>query len=71
MFGGALNGHTQELVHQACPAHGQHGQRRRGKWQVFAMASRPANKQAPRQSRKRGELPETGYFAQADPSGNA
>lgn len=32
------------------------------------MASRQANKQAPRQSRKKGELPESGFFAQADPS---
>ncbi|KAL0043507.1 hypothetical protein WJX79_006670 [Trebouxia sp. C0005] len=31
------------------------------------MASRQANKQAPRQSRKKGELPESGFFAQADP----
>ena len=62
---------TSDLVHQACPAHGQYGQRRRGTWRAFAMASRQANKQAPRQSRKRAELPETGYFAQADPSGKA
>ena len=73
MLGGSFVGrlpHTCDLVNQPCPAHGQHGQRRRGIWRVFAMASRQANKQAPRQSRKRGELPETGYFAQADPSGN-
>ncbi|KAL0041154.1 hypothetical protein WJX77_006920 [Trebouxia sp. C0004] len=31
------------------------------------MASRQANKQAPRQSRRKGELPESGFFAQADP----
>lgn len=59
----------QTALSKPCAAFSQarRGRRNSGPWRTFAMASRQANKQAPRQSRKKGELPESGFFAQADP----
>ena len=47
--------------------------RRTGAFKTFAMETRnrQANQQARRQSRKKGELPESGFFAQADPKGDS
>ena len=63
----------QTALSKPCAACSQarRGRRNSGPWRTFAMASRQANKQAPRQPRKKGELPESGFFAQADPRGTA
>ena len=46
--------------------------RNKGTFKMFAMETRnrQANQQARRQSRKKGELPDSGFFAQADPKGS-
>ena len=46
--------------------------RKKGAFKTAAMETRnrQANQQARRQSRKKGELPESGFFAQADPTGD-
>jgi len=71
---GVMFGSTekQTALGKPCAACSQQrrARRRQGPWKTFAMASRQANKQAPRQSRKKGELPESGFFAQADPRGS-
>lgn len=46
--------------------------RKQGAFKTFAMETRnrQAEQQARRKSRKKGELPESGFFAQADPKGD-
>ena len=48
------------------------GYRKKDAFKTFAMETRnrQANQQARRQSRKKGELPDSGFFAQADPKGD-
>ena len=62
----------QAVLSKPSPLCSQQRQSRRkaGPWKTVAMAGRPANRQPPRQSRKKGELPESGYFAPADPKGS-
>ncbi|KAL3146933.1 hypothetical protein ABBQ38_014904 [Trebouxia sp. C0009 RCD-2024] len=70
--GTVLHGSLQsatKLGHFCAACRQRQACRNQGTFKVFAMETRnrQANQQARRQSRKKGELPQTGFFAQADP----
>lgn len=74
--GTVLHGSLQsatKLGHFCAACRQRQACRNQGTFKVFAMETRnrQANQQARRQSRKKGELPQTGFFAQADPKGDS